>query len=308
MFRSIRELMNTPFARPPGRRSVWFRAAPELCALLVYLVLYVTSRRNYQPAADEPWAVMWWPGMAYAYLCAGVLLLIVPVLIMAGAFAGERERFRADAMLLTTVDRSALAWGRFLHLALPWLRFIAWLLPLYVLHAVFVGYAWGGVSGSLFYGLGPKVGAIWDLLAVNDELYKWTIAVGWDWRGLLGLVPRSLNDAIQLFACLGVAYYISARLKRTRTALITAGIVVPVAAATMLAPADWTIYTFVWLVDSLGIGDWLGIRGLGGLFGVLLALLLVLAGFVFKIWLVWKLVGRVARNFDAWALGEKTEP
>jgi hypothetical protein len=299
MIARIRELMAVPFARPPGRRSLWARFAPEWCALLVYGVLYATSRRHCLPG--YPWASMWMPGMVYAYLCAGVLLLTVPVLMMAGAFAGEREGGEADILALTTADRSALAWGRFLHLAFPWLRFILWLLPLYVLHRVLLGYGSSGPSLNecMFYTGGPKVVVAWLLLIVDEDIMdKWAaLKYEWYWQGLLTIIPRMLNDAIQLLACLSLAYYISVRVKRTRTALIAAGILVPVAAATALAPAEWAGYLL-----SLS-SELLGIRGvLESLAG---PLLLVLAAFAFKIWLAFWLVRKVARNFDAYLLGEK---
>jgi hypothetical protein len=299
LLRRIRDLISSPFARPPGRQSVWVRLAPEWCALAVYLVLFLYPPDHHATGPwIYPWAYQWWPGMLYAYLCAGTLLLVVPVLIMAGAFAGERARGTADALALTTADRSALVWGRFLHLATPWLRFVLWLLPLYLLHAVFIGFSFPGLGDCMAYAAGPKGLSCACLLMIDDDMYRWVS--GWSWHALPAVAPRAINDAIQLFACLSVACYVGIRAKTTRSALIAAVLIVPVAAATVLAPAEWTFFLVGKLMEVLSINIptsyYVDLGTLG---------LLFLAGFAFKLWLARRLLGRAAANFDAWMLGEK---
>ena len=162
--------LRTPFARPPGRRGLITRLAPELCALLVYgafVALYLLFRADELSERIQNIPLNWdllppqgihvgflgpgWPflgNFAFAAVTttvlAGLLIILLPVGPAAATLAAERERGTLEALLLTPTHHHHLARGRFWLVTLPWLRFALYLLPVYLALPFYVRFLSGG--------------------------------------------------------------------------------------------------------------------------------------------------------------------
>jgi hypothetical protein len=302
MIRRIRALMATPFARPPGRRSVWARFAPEWCAGVVYL----TFGASIQVTLDMGYRLPFMDAMVVAYLAAGLLLLVVPVGQMAAAWAGERDLGTMDSLLLTPAAPGKLVRGRFWSLALPWLRFFVWLLPLYGMQAQ-VGMSADPSAHlhdfaflSSVYALGSKpllAAMLWDM-AGRSAIHS--VA----WGAMLTLV-RILKDLLDLALVLSVAYYISIRVARSSRAVFLAYTMIPCVVVTAAGLADLLLLGAMFSRRALReLIGWAPVKAqIFGAYAVI-SVLVVAAEAV----IVWLLLRRVVRNFDAWALGEKPGP
>jgi len=290
----IRQLMATPFARPPGRRKLLDRFAPEVCAAIVYAAMFTVAIIFH----DERHPLF--IGAMIGYLAAAFILLVLPGATAAAALAAEHDRDTMEAMLLTPGDHAELAWGRFWHAAAPWLRFLAWLAPLYLVLAV-VGDFRGSMSSergflSFLYVFGPKP-AVAALL--SDELQRDPGLILW---GLVLMAGRVGKDALDLFVLLSIGYYLSARFRRGARAAFLGRVAAPIFMLTVFSAAEW-------LVALVGLAAELTRSPLfrNGDAMKSLYCLAALAVVGLEIWTVRALPGLVARNFDAYALGVRPE-
>jgi hypothetical protein len=332
----IRKLMAVPFARPPGRRSALARFAPEICALAVAALgaaVYLLSGR-YPSFGNLPvrcgllpdsaeW--LWKGGLvgsfaqarmlnAAAAACglAGLLLTLAPVGAMAAALAAERQRGTLEAMLLTPTHHQLLARGRFWHLALPWARAALYALILYLAVSMFDALQnprpqppLGGEHVELFsYGAAPWSIRWLDLLGRAFITHSWKAAVSvWhletipagSGHGFVLSGLRWANDASSFVFAAAAAYFISVRAASVRRAVLVSFLAVVAALLTVLSPDAWWLL-FSQLAPSRDPSAYLRSYWI-------IAMLLVAARLV----LAFKLVSRVADNFDAYALGEELD-
>jgi len=295
MLRRIRELMATPFARPPGRRKFLSRFDPEVRAAIIYAVVLLIAWAFRSDSGSLAGAV------AVGYLLAGLMLLVSPAAQVAGALSGEVDRGTAEALVLTPGDHSRLAWGRFLHAAWPWLRMVLWLLPMHLV----MGYAFMGLrlgSDDAFVGvlasLGPKPASV----AVTMD----------GWRsgdllepeiGLAMALGRFLKDALDVLTLAAVGYWISALAGSGRRAVWMAGLAGPGLILTVFL-ADMWLVVGVQIVARLAEIGGVDTQEVAGTVYVLAALAML----AFQVLAIWWCVGRVARNFDRYLARETAGP
>jgi len=294
----IRELMRAPLARPPGRRGWLRRLAPEICALAVYgtlLALLIWW--------EAVWPRIWAQGetlgraVLMAYGLAGVLMILAAIGTGVLALARERARGTLDALLLTTADRRKLVLGRFWCLVAPWLRLFLYLLPLYVIMSCSDLFRDAHRDPekeivSLFCVFSHNFNLLFIALRYN---YYSTGGGPHPWSIFLALL-RWLNDfSIFLFAA-AAAFHSSARVRSTGRALLLAYLLVPLALGTVLGLHAWWVAAIkIWgLLPTPR--EWIATA---------IYALLAVSSLAFRIRLTWLLLGRTARNFDWYALGER---
>ncbi len=268
---------------------VWRRSlrkwAPEIAALAVYLIMSLAALI---PLASSVYP--WVDGAAWGYLVAAGILTFVPLSLAASSLTGERQMGTLDALILTPVDRRRLAWERYWNCVFPWLRFIAWLLPLYLVlflsrPAEPVQASWlnPAISATLC-GLGskPALGYLilehGEQMALRSELQALCVAV------------RAIRDCVTLLLVCGIGLYASAR-TRTRAGSMIAGLVVVlVLLGGVLSLPEWFI---VGQWDIPGVENVAAAYFLWSLMVVLTELLVALI-----------MARSVARNFDHFLLRE----
>lgn len=309
--------LTTPFALPPGRRSLWARFAPEWCALgitVIAVIVYFLMRRypamilelafdaHLTPGSPEltllpPQRILidhYLAAASLVYGLAGTLLIFVPVAVVASAWAGERSRGTLEPMLLTSTHHSLTVHGRFRVVALPWLRLALYLLPLYfaapLLAAAIPGsgireYSFGAAPWSVSWltWLGGLRG--WHVLnQPANSLHGWLLpALRW------------ANDVSSLFFAAAVAYYFSVRTANPKRAAAWSYTAAGLGLIFVLSPDCW------WVLSSLGVRLEEGYVDLR-LYWLLMMLAVALRAVTSVI-----LLARVASNFDAYVLGEPVE-
>jgi len=302
MFKRMRNLLRSPLVAPE-RRGRLARLAPKVCALVVYAVFVIALFLAPAPRGvtvflgPVPWdkrKIMEWVlryTLPAAYLAAGFLLFVVPLGLAAAAFARERDRGTMDALVLTPFDHRRLVWARFWRVVLPWLRFMLWLAPLYVLMAGsgFVREAVNFSEISIFIFV-PKGFFCWIL---NEEISYFHLT----WGGLALAFFRAVNDLSILFFVVGASLCISTRAKSAARAFVWSYLAVPFIAGSVLALDFW------WGVAAINIRDFWGSwsERFAEVIYSFLAISLMLARWL----LAFGLAGRAARNFDAYATGER---
>ena len=288
MLRRIKQLFNDPIAPPPqgGWLARWW---PRLvggllnAALLAFVVWVWSSNLGYP---------LWWAGKIIfpAGLPFLTLLLLAPVFTALTGFQRERARNTLDTLVLLPVDRARLVRARFLAEAGPWLILMVLALPFYFLMTW--GLASEGVKAESFLmALINKPALLWygfkDDWNIHIELLEgagrltWMLALGWLCD--LGLVA------------FGVAWGLEASLL-TRTALGAAirGAIGTLAMVTVMSADLWLVLLLVKISrGGLFDGEWL--------FNAIAAVMFVLRPLA-----AWWLYRRMVRNFDAYALGEKS--
>ncbi len=246
MLRRISELMATPFARPPGRRRRWTGAAPEWCALVIYLAVggIALFRTKYLvnvegESFDDALLETLHIAAAVGYSVFAVCITVFPLVGAALTFASERGRGTLEAMVLTPLDGRKIAALRWLHVVAPWLRLFAWMLPLYFLIAgtgvfneIRDGFRldWEEVSLSFALALMPK--GLLALLIANEGLHR-----GLNWSLGAGAIAalRVLGDLAGFLVLTGGAYLCSVRFTTAVRALVAAFLLVFGGLCTVLA-------------------------------------------------------------------------
>ena len=331
--------LRTPFARPPGRRGLITRLAPELCALLVYGALvacYLLLREKFLsgqvpmlcgllPPPSTLLAVTGVPvpplgnfhfAAAMAAALAGLLIIFLPVGPAAATLAAERERGTLEALLLTPTHHHRLARGRFWLVTLPWLRFALYLLPVYLAFPFYERFLSGGHTAVVLGGLdgelrlsGPEI--------FDHGAAPWSMA----WLKLLGGIFRAdawnegfgywLAHTIRadgahgfLLPALRWAHDVSAGLFAAAVGFLISARAPTVRGALLysylLAPlALLTVLSPDVYWLFLSVLPMVG--SAGGYWLVVLAMLVV------RLLVIARLVARVADNLDAVALGELPE-
>lgn len=315
MIARIRELMSTPFARPPGRRSVWRQLWPAWCVVAVYgilLTLLLASGAMVKALSLGYYLrIHWQPRLfmanAVTYSVAGSILLVLPIIQASLTWASERDRGTSEALIMTHQDHRAVALGRFLWLLAPWCRVLIWLLPLYAILAlgglarqsaehVDVANAAANAAGLAFAPKGlislAECVICFDRSSYVESSGPWPFAVP------LFLV-RVLNDFSILVFVMAAAYYISARARTAGAALATGLLVVPLVLATVLSLDIWWVALTAAASELRKGGDYYAV--VSAVYCATAVLLMVA-----RFFLAWLLVRKVARNFDAYLLREKS--
>ncbi|GEM_PF-2272087 len=228
------ELIATPFAQASGMRRNLLRFAPETAAAVVWLNLPV-AWLLLQWSSPQPLAA----AAAWCILLGGLVLVTVPAALAAQSFAAERDRDTLDALLLTRVNRRKLVWGRYWGIALPWLRFVLWTLPLWILWIESVPPpnhwhwgCWSEISNQQIcaFGSRPLVGAF--CLIYGDDMH------GNLGDPVLALGLRFLFDSLDLLLATAVGMYLSVRLTSS-TAATASALIAALAVGSAFGAADW---------------------------------------------------------------------
>jgi hypothetical protein len=290
----VRKVLNVPLARPPGRQGFMTRWQAECCAGLVYLVWAVGSL--WMTYEGERGAV--YIGAMFAYAAAGLIMFVLAATSSASILAAERDRRTMETMVITPGRHEKLALGRFWCVALPWLRFVLWMLPLYIVQAIAAGGSVRTTDAEEFFGLStiyvfaPKVA----MLPLMGEGMRRVVELPC-WAFLL-MIGRVLADSLDVVTAVAIAFYASARFWRASHAMLVAGLIVPASMLTVFCAPEWVSIGLVVLWEVTGA---MGPSSPTPVFiGYLLGSLAVAA---VQIALVRWLVLRVARRFDSYALG-----
>ncbi len=311
---SFRKLVGYPLAAPPGGRRLPLRLAPELCALAVWGLFFyvwmtaegpsrlglwesldlVASRFDVVPSGEHLSAGL---SRAARLACAagGFLMILAPVAFAASAFAAERERGTLEAMLLTSTHHNLLVRGRFWYVALPWFRLAGYLLPLYLLMG--------------FEPLFTLSSSGWSVAWLN--LLGWVARLGevpgkFSWESAVTAGPaahsfflaamRWMHDLSAMVLAAGAAFHVSLRARSTIRSAVVSFLLVPPLVAVVFSP------DLVWLLVSAAAKSVFLHQPAQSYWLVALLVMALRWGAVF-----WML-GRSARNFDAYVLGEKPDP
>jgi hypothetical protein len=296
LLRRIRSLLSTPFARPPGRRSLWARFAPEWCALSVWLLFLARCWYRYDgDFTDDPITTSMLRAAPVAYGLAGMILFVLPLQQGAWAWAPERSRAAMPVLLTTSLDHQAVAWGRFWIVTLPWLRFFVCLVPIYILgasHSMLIEliHSQGWKMGMLC-SFAPKPLVVWWGCLAAD-IPDPSVTMGFSAKAFGFLALRILRDLSAFFLSMGTAYFFSV-LCRTPARAFLAALAAVVLFMFSLGALD------IWWVVLLRYHPIASPSGV--VIAATIACSLILAQMVLPL----LLVGWAARRFDAWALGEK---
>jgi hypothetical protein len=299
--RTVAQVMRLPLARFPGRRRLWSRFFPEICALAVYALGaaiflvpavywdYLVLGRSASRKAMEAASLTYW--------AAAVILVFGPLIQSLNAWHRERSRGTAEALVLTPMDHGALVMGRYWHILLPWLRFMLWMLPLYLclaVHPVMERIDRGNSSSWMLggiYALGSK--GLFGTMVVATASPPEDLSL----LGLFLAAARWLVDVVALWLASSLGFHLSAR-ARSRGGLAVAYVLLPLLLGTVACLNDW-------LMLPLDVLRRMGAFGLSrdAMAGIHITVgLLILIGSVF---LSAAALRRTARNFDAYLLGEK---
>jgi hypothetical protein len=310
MFAAIRQAMNLPLARPPGRRSWFVLLGPAWWAALVYgaflagflwgLLAYYRDCIGSGMAFDMLPGTPVMAGLIVAWPLAAVILFVGAIVSGAMALAPEHTRGTMDALLMTPGDHARLVRGRYWHGLAPWLRFFAYLLPLYAILAgswIFSEASRGPSSDfwviSAACGFSNKAVVIF---AMAEELRRGALEWG-PWSTFLAAV-RLANDLSVLLLAYTVAFRISAQARGSGRALALSCLLVPAALILVLAPHDMVEAA---LLLSAAFGrpfDFPVVDIAAMVYGVL-----GLCAFLLRWPLAWWLYRSARRNFERWAAG-----
>ncbi|HOX08140.1 MAG TPA: hypothetical protein PK280_17220 [Planctomycetota bacterium] len=313
--RRSRRLADAPFARPPGRRSIWARFAPEWCALgvglaaaAVYILmlrapsLFIKLAVGFHLAPDQ--GVLWLQPKTvspFHYLAAaslvhglaGLVLIFAPVAFIVSAWAEERRRGTLEPMLLTSTHHSRAVRGRFRFVALPWMRLALYLLPLHFA-APLLASAFG--EGLREYGFGAAPWSVPELFWLGNlrDWYMEDIPAS-SLHGWLLPALRWGHDVSSLYFAAAVAYFFSIRTVEPRRAAVWSYGVAGLGVFVVLSPDCW------WLLGTIVA------RREDGFFDMRFYWFLVLLAVALRATVSVMLVARVASNFDAYVLGEQPD-
>jgi hypothetical protein len=304
-----------PLARPPGRRGLLRRLAPEFCAAGVYAVwflagilwLWAQSDAYSFPDLEEVDNSIQF-GAACGYGLAGLLLLVFPVTVAAMSLASEKSRGTAEAMVLTPVGRAALAWGRYWHLLWPWLRLMVYVSPLVIWLAcgeVVDDIRTEGWPETLELGIGWGCCPRWFLTIGMAGTSEYDGDFEPCWLGPPLAILRLINDGSLLVFVTGVAYLFSASSRSSGRALALSWIAVPLALCTVVALDCCFMVVLLVLAEFLDV-SWARSLDAEVIFGAYAALALLMTAARYALGLL--AVALVARNFDRWMLGERGPP
>jgi len=219
------------------------------------------------------------------------------------SIVSERERGTIESMVLAPVRPADLVWGRYLRVALPWMRFMLWMLPLYLVLSSSELFT-AGVAGQddtapglwALFALGPR-GISLGLLA--EPPFRWGPTGPTALSVALCLV-RWLRDAwnIMLVAALGM--HISARARSTLRGLLLAFLIVPLTMAVVFCIPEvlgFIAANFLQVLHEEGAR--IGVNVLYPCFALL--------GVVAEVLVARRALRLVAWNFAPFAVGEKAE-
>jgi hypothetical protein len=295
MISAILGAMRTPLARPPGRQKVMNRFAPEVCALGVaaIMLLVVYLARHDQEA--------WFYAAVAGYGLGWILMLMGPIGGAAMALVSEREAGTLDTLLVTPVRHRQLAAGRYWHVTLPWLRFLVYMIPVYLIHAANGGFRVGDSDGML---------ALSALIAVGPRLYFlgfMGMAAGeagmpFPWCLTLLLV-RWACDCLEVMLVAAAAFMVSARTRRTLHAMVISYLLVLVSMPTVLLIVEWIAALIGFILSLSGVAF-----GYGGFNPDPTTLIFLYVGgkllvFALEGILAFVLFRATCRNFDRYMLG-----
>jgi ABC-type Na+ efflux pump permease subunit len=232
MIGSVRGAMAAPFAKPPGGQAALRRLAPEIAAAAAYAVLLGSVGLAAAFGSGADWAT----SAGWAILVGSLLMMVLPAWFGAESLARERSRGTLEALLLLPVGRERLAWGRYCHASLAWLRLALWMLPL---HAMWMCRALAGMRET-------SVALVFWASAPGPVL-DWFVAVGPPAaagapEGLAyALLARVASDGLGVLTAVAVGLCAGARVRHGATAgLLAAGAVLVLSLAVFGAPA-WAI-------------------------------------------------------------------
>ncbi len=296
--------MRRPLALPPGKSAKWLRRTPMVCAGVIYGTWFVTSLVVFilMHANDENQAA--WKSLASgaiaAYLMFGLILLLLPAAVTATVLASERDRGTMEAMVLTPSWHDEIARGRFWHAAAPWLRLFLWMLPMYLMLGVCCSGMYEQMSGKDTLGMSVALMFVPKFYVAAISGFGLTQSPGVPCGSLLVIGLRMLRDVIDLMVALSVAYYFSARMWRGVHAVLLSMVTVPALMLSIFMAPEWFTALIMaifaatsWLRNAVQIEV---IITLYAIAGVLICVL--------QVWMCSALIRRVAKRFDAYALGQ----
>jgi hypothetical protein len=309
MIRRLSELMAMPLARPPGRRSGFARFVPEFLALAVYgsmLGVATWSASRHASAwlnGGRTWKALDGNdivfGSTWAYALASAIIVLIPLSTMTATWISERSRATLDGLLLTPQDHGAVAVGRFLHLLLPWVRFMCWMLPLY-----------SGLAGSGFFFEAGRHGS--ERLLVGSAaatgckplLATLLIEIGgggsWSASGFVLAGLRWVTDLLGVLAMAALGCHVGARVRGVGSGLLIAWLIVPGLFIFPFSLHDWALLGLFLISEVFEMVHVSGNQV--GLIYLPLALLSLTLEFV----AAWWAVRGLARGFEGYALREKS--
>jgi hypothetical protein len=301
-------MLSYPFAVPPVRRMRLARLVPEFFALLVWGVfLWVwlqpgsgsrlglweslgLSGQRFAVESSSAWlGASLSRAAAVAADLAGPLLVFAPIAFVATGFSIERRSGTLESILLTSTHHDRIVRGRFLFVSLPWLRLVAYLLPIYALLAAeplltmsCTGWSlpWMKLSGGLL------------LLGNVRGEYIWETAVtsGPSAHTLFLAVMRLLHDLSAMVLSMAVAFHVSLRARTLARAVVWSFALVPPVLLVVVGPE------LVWMIAALLLPQ---------IFvSVKIYWLTIVAVLAARWALALGLLRRDARNFDAYVLGQ----
>jgi hypothetical protein len=303
-------LLKYPLAVPPVRRHLLVRLAPELATAMIVALFLVVWERSAGQLRFGLWESLGWmegrfersqfaspdilaAGISRAALiaseAAGLLMLVAPIPFVAASFAAERERGTLESVLLTSTHHNLVVRGRFVHVALPWCRMAAYLLPLYALIAFEPMFTMNCASWSvgwlnlMGWVLGLARGTVWtEALTRGPGPHAFFLA-GMRW----------LHDFSGMMLVIAVTFFISLRARSTIRAALLSFLAVPALLVFLFNP---DIY---WLLGALALPD--------AFVSVRVYWLMALTVMAVRWGTAYSIVKRSERNFDAYVLGEKPD-
>jgi len=306
-FHRIRELMNTPFARPPGRRGLLRRFAPELLAVGTYCLFLALDWRSSYYRHGRPDILLNALGLAdlddlgeaaaWSYGLVAVLLMILPLASAASLWSGERSRRTLEGLTLTPVDRRGLAWGRFLLTVWPWTRYLLWMLPLYLLLAgngIIRQVGRSSNEGLLIAtvcigGCKPLFVAILDegkrRMAQPDSLCFLIVLLRWG------------QDLAAVVVTVALASYVSMRSRGPGAGLLLTWLIVPGVTISLFSLHDWLLLVLVLAERSRVVS-------VGGRAAGMICFTAWLVTMAIEVAMAWWCLRALASNFDRYALRE----
>jgi ABC-type Na+ efflux pump permease subunit len=242
-----------------------------------------------------------------AGLC-GLVLTLVPAGMAAATLAAERQRGTLEALLLTPTHHRLLIRGRFWFAIMPWLRFAFYALPVYL--AVSLAGVWARHSDfmldshMLAFGAAPWSIGWLDCLGRALVTHTWEATTS-VWHvttvdaakpmGFLLSLFRWANDVSSALFGAAVALAVSCRAASVRNAVLASwGLALALLLTLLSADFWWVLVCMRRTVSDVDVY-------------AKLYWIVVLAVIAVRVVLAFMLVGRVADNFDAYALGEELE-
>jgi hypothetical protein len=213
----------------------------------------------------------WGLPFGLSFLAAGTIGMLAAILAGSHAWAAERDSGAMDSVLLTVVEPRALLRGRFFWVLWPWLRYYAYLLPMYLALAstMFVKDTrlWPEATVlSLFTSFSSDVSLFVIFLQstipplLSGNVHAW---------GLLMVSVRWLNGLSFFVLALAAAYYCAVRSKSSGQALWRSVLLVPAIVVGLMAIHEGFV-----LASIFGLVPWR--QGLTWIYLVLITISLCL--------------------------------